>query len=163
MFRNKKILLEIKEQREILEQEKQELLFIKEQLENSQDKIDVSNIYVWENGGVYSIVRLEVTKIRGRNFSGYGKLVDGYHSTLTDIFSNQVIFQKDSECKIKSEELIRTDSIETSYFARLYSLYEVDKNLLAYTDKKVPLYVLQKLYYKLNNVDTNAYILKKEK
>ena len=30
-------------------------------------------------------------------------------------------------------------------------------------ESEVPLYVLQQLYYKLNNVDINAYILKKEK
>mgnify|MGYP003469152936 CR=1 FL=1 len=31
-------------------------------------------------------------------------------------------------------------------------------NLLAYLDKKVPLYVLQNLYYKLNNIDINSKI-----
>lgn len=41
-----------------------------------------------------------------------------------------------------------------------FQLYRADKNLLAYTDKKVPLYVIQQLYYKLNNVDVKTYVLK---
>lgn len=162
MFANKKKLKEIEEMKQELEREKQELLFIKEQLEDSMPKIDISNVYVWEDKGVYSIVKLDIQKIRGVN-KFFMMEVDGYGSTLIDVFSNNVIYQKDSMSKIRREENILGETIGEGYTAYLIPICEVDKNLLAYTDKKVPLYVLQQLYYKLNNVDVNAYTLKKEK
>lgn len=170
MFANKKKLKEIEEMKQELlflkqelKREKQELLFIKEQLEDSTPKIDISNVYVWEDKGVYSIVKLDIQKIRGINLFHLGQEVDGYESTLIDIFSNNVIYQKDSMSKIKREEYITGERLGKGHTAYLIPICEVDKNLLAYTDKKVPLYVLQQLYYKLNNVDVNAYTLKKEK
>lgn len=100
MFKNKKRLKELEDTRLELEKEKQELLFIKEQLDNTMPKIDISNVYVWYDNDIYS-------------------------------------------------------------YAYLSPIYAVDRNILAYTDKMVPMYVLQQLYYKLNNVDVNAKILKK--
>ena len=97
------------------------------------------------------------------NWGGLGKEVDGYHSTLTNIFTNEVIFEKNSMNKIESEELIRKDSLENSYFAHFFPIYAADRSILAYADKKVPMYVLQQLYYKLNNVNVNAQVLKKTK
>ena len=66
MFGSKKGLKQIEEARKQLEEEKKELLFIKEQLEDSSPKVDVSNIFVWEDKGVYSIVKLDVQLIHGR-------------------------------------------------------------------------------------------------
>lgn len=163
MFKTKKELKQLEEVRKQLENEKQELLFIKEQLGNSTPKVDTSNIYIWEDNGLYSIVKLNVTKYRGYNWGGLGKEVDGYHSTLTNIFTNEVIFEKNSMNKIESEELIRKDSLENSYFAHFFPIYAADRSILAYADKKVPMYVLQQLYYKLNNVNVNAQVLKKTK
>ena len=163
MFRKKKILKEIQEEREQLEKEKQELLFIKYQLEDTTEKVDISDLYIWENNGLYSIVRLNVTDFSGRNWSGLGRLVNGYRSTLTDIFTNKVIYEKTSTEKICTEERILSNHVGEGYYAYLTPIYSADRNLLAYIDKMVPLYVLQQLYYKLNNVDVNAKILKKEK
>lgn len=99
MFKTKKELKQLEEARKQLENEKQELLFIKEQLENSTPKVDISNVYIWKDKDLYSIVKLNVTKYRGYNWGGLGKEVDGYHSTLTDIFTNEVIFEKNQWTK----------------------------------------------------------------
>ena len=164
MFGNKKRLQQleqIEQSRKQLESEKQELLFIKEQLENSTPKVDVSNIYVWKDKGLCSIVRLDVEKFRGRNWGGIGQVVDGYLSTLTDIFSGNIIYQRSATEIIQRKQYIRGKTLADGYDAYLLPLHEVDNNLLAYTDKKVPLYVLQQLYYRLNNVDVKKYVLKK--
>jgi len=163
MFGHKKRLKQIEEEKQQLEKEKQELLFIKEQLEDSTPKIDISNVYVWENKGVYSIVRLDIQEFQGRDYCGYGKLVDAYQSTLIDIFSNNIIYLKSSTRLIEEKEWMSGAKPGDGYYARLLQLHKVDKNILAYANKKVPLYVLQQLYYRLNNVDVNAYILKKQK
>lgn len=163
MFGSKKRLKEIEEAKQQLENEKQELLFIKNQLEDSTPKINVSNIFVWQDKGLYSIVKLNVQKIHGRTWGGIGKESDGYQSTLTDIFTNNIVYERCSTDTIQRKQYISGKNLEDGYFAFLLPLHNVDVNLLAYTDKKVPLFVLQQLYYRLNKVDVNAYILKKQK
>lgn len=163
MFGNKKILKQIEEAKQQLEAEKQELLFIKEQLEDSTPKVDISNIYVWQDKGLYSIVRLNVQKIHGKTWGGIGKETDGYLSTLTDIFTNNIVYQKSATEKINRKQYISGKTLDEGYYAYFIPLHDIDRNLLAYANKKVPLYVLQQLYYRLNNVDVNAYVLKKEK
>ena len=167
MFKSKKILQQIeKEKQELLlikeqiEKEKKELQFIKEKLEASTPMVDISDVYVWLYKGEYSIVRLNVEKIRGRLLNGNGPLVDAYCSTLFDIFTNNVIYQKKSIDKIQQKELVNINEPQIAYLSHIKHF---DKNLLAYIDKKVPLYVLQQLYYRLNNVDVDAYVLKKKK
>ena len=159
MFKRKKIQKEI----EKLELEKKELLFIKEQLDVSTPKIDISNIYVWKDKGLCSIVRLDVQKFCGRNWGGAGKEVDGYFSTLTDVFSNNIVYQKSSTEIIQRKQYISGKTLSDGYYAFLLPLHEADNNLLAYANKQVPLYVLQQLFYRLNNVDANAHELKKQK
>ena len=164
MFGNKKRLEQLEQietARKQLELEKQELLFIKEQLENSTPKVDVSDMYVWKDKGLCSIVRLDVKKFRGRNWGGIGQEVDGYLSTLTDIFSGNIVYQRSATEIIQRKQYIRGKNFGEGYDAYLLPLHEVDNNLLAYIDKKVPLYVLQQLYYRLNNVDVKEYVLKK--
>lgn len=93
-----------------------------------------------------------------------GEYIEGYSSTLTDIFTNEVIYQKNSANMIeRREKKINYKNPSDSYYAKFFPLFGADKNLLAYTDKKVPLYVIQQLYYRLNNVDVNAPVLKKIK
>jgi len=170
MFGNKKTLHQIEESKKQLEEtkeqlkiEKQELLFIKDQLENTTPKVDISNMYVWKDKNLCSIVRLDIQKIHGRSFGGVGPKTDGYLSTLIDIFTNNILYQKSSIKKINTKQFIPGETLYEGYYAYLIPLHEVDKNILAFANKKVPLYVLQQLYYKLNNVDINAYVLKKEK
>lgn len=163
-FENKRKLKQIAEARYQLENEKQELLFIKEQLEDSTPKIDVSNVYIWKDKKLSSIVRLDIEKIRISYLPMTSLGIDGYRSTLTDIFSNALIYKKESTDIINKKESIDSeDFFGRSYNAFLLPLHEVDRNLLAYANKKVPLYVLQQLYYKLNKVNANAYTLKKQK
>ena len=148
MFGNKKRLEQLEQietARKQLELEKQELLFIKEQLENSTPKVDVSDMYVWKDKGLCSIVRLDVKKFRGRNWGGIGQEVDGYLSTLTDIFSGNIVYQRSATEIIQRKQYIRGKNFGEGYDAYLLPLHEVDNNLLAYIDKKVPLYVLQQL------------------
>lgn len=163
MFGNKKVLKEIEEAKQQLEAQKQELLFIKEQLEDSTPKVDISNIYVWKDNDLYSIVRLDVQKIHGRNWSGAGVETDGYLSTLIDIFTNNIVYQNRSTEKISRKQYILGKTLDEGRYGYFIPLHDVDRNLLAYINKKVPLYVLQQLYYRLNNVGVNAYVLKKEK
>ena len=156
---SKKRLIEIKEKEEYLEKLKSELLFIKQNLEDMTPKIDISDLYIWSENGLNSIVRLNVKKIHGRSIFGQE---DGYESTLVDIFSNKTIYTKCSVDLITSKQWV-DKSYKEGYYAYLTPLHKFDNNILAYADKKVPLYVLQQLYYKLNNVDINDCVLKNNK
>ena len=156
---SKKRLIEIKEKEEYLEKLKSELLFIKQNLEDMTPKIDISDLYIWSENGLNSIVRLNVKKIHGRSIFGQE---DGYESTLVDIFSNKTIYTKCSVDLITSKQWV-DKSYKEGYYAYLTPLHKFDNNILAYADKKVPLYVLQQLYYKLNNVDINGCVLKNNK
>ena len=176
MFESKKRLKQIEEEKKQLEEtkqqlekisqqiecEKQQLLFIKEQLEDSTPKVDDSNIYVWQNKGLYSIVRLKIENIVGRNWGGTGNVVNAYESTLIDIFTDKVIYQRSATETIQREEYISGKTLRDGYYAFLIPLHEVDNNLLAYTNKQIPIYILQQLYYKLNNVNVNAFTLTKK-
>lgn len=159
MFGNKKKMEQLKKE---LEQEKQQLLLIKEQLEDTSPKIDIYDVYIWENKGIYNIVKLYIQNIRGNTWRGFGPVKNGYESTLVDIFSNHTVYQKSSTMKIEKEEYVAGETLAEGYYAHLIPICEIEPNLLAYADKKVPLYVLQQLYYNLNKVDVNASILKKE-
>ena len=155
MFKNKK---EIQK----LEKLKEELLFITNNLETTTPKIDISNVYIWEENGLYSIVKLNIENIRGATWNGLGRVKDGYKSTLTDIFTNQIIYTKKSVNLISQEQWIMSSDENTpGHFAYLFPIYKLEPDILAYADKQVPLYALQQLYYKLNNVNLNNKILKK--
>lgn len=163
MFGKRKILKQIETEKQQLEAIKQELLFIKENLEDTTPKIDISDLYIWNENGLYSIVKLNVENFRGATWGGLGRERNGFKSTLVDIFTNQTIYIKQSLELINSKQWVnRGNSVEDGYYAYLTPIYKFDNNILAYADKKVPLYVLQQLYYKLNDVNINAYVLKKE-
>lgn len=162
MFKNKKVLKSIEAKLKELEYEKKQLMIIKSQLEDISPKIDISDVYVFEKKGIYSLVKLKVENIQGYNFSGYGKLVNGYKTTLIDLFNNEVVYQKQSIDKMNEKEYISRETIyDDSYFVYFYSIYKFAPYLLAYPDKKVPLYVLQQLYYNLNDVNLDYNILEK--
>jgi len=150
----------LQEEKIKLEKEREELLFIKKGLDENQEKIDISDIYIWQVDNIFNIVKLDVKNIVGTSLS---KVVRGYHSTLTDIFSKKVIYEKKSMSYIERKELIMTEKTiyDENKYGYFYPVYEADKNLLAYVDKMVPKYVLQRLYYKLNNVDVNSILIRK--
>lgn len=151
---------EMKIAKQELQKEKEELLKIKEMMENTNnpDYIDISDIHVWCDKGIYYLVRMEVKNITGRSSRIIGT-VNGYHSILIDIFTNKIVYEKKSINKISSHEIIEDGTIR--YYAHLSSIYDQEHNLLAYADKKVPRYILQQIYYRLNNVDLSDKILTK--
>ena len=159
MFKRKKELKKLEEKRKELEKEKQELLFIKQQLNDNSPKIDISNVYIWKYKDIYSLVYLNEKEILGIDIVNRER--NGYSSTLTDIFSDEIVYKKSSLDRIQAQELITNPRDRYSSYAFLYSIYEYDKNLLAFTDKKVPKYLLQQLLFKLNNVNVDSYTLKK--
>lgn len=164
MFKNKKLLKEIEEERKKLEKEKQELIKLQEIMTGSYPKIDITYVYVCEENGIYYIVKLYEEKIRGRLYGGNGPMSDGYEFTFVDIFSQNVILTKCSRDKIGRKVCIfENDTLKNYHYIYLTPICEMEPNILAYMDKKVPLYVLQNLYYKLNNIDLNSEIFDKPK
>jgi len=161
MFENKKRkreLQELEEQKKELTREREELLKIKEIMEDKSPKIDITDVYVFEINGISYIVKYYVDRIRGQLLSG--RVTNGYRSTLVDIFTKKIIHQKDSLAKIKRKEAVFGGDYKTDlHYAYLTPICEKEKSLLAYIDKKVPLYVLQRLYYKLNDVDLSSQLL----
>ena len=161
MFKSKKIEKQIQK----LEAIKQEIEFIQNQLKETSPKIDITDVYVFEKDGVYSLAKLHVENIDGLWLNKFH--VDAYLSTLTNIFTNEIIFEKCARSHIDKKELVierdQKKQYKKQYWVNIFPIYEIEHNLLAYTDKKVPLYVLQRLYYKLNNIDLNCPILKKQK
>lgn len=173
--RKTKYLEQLKEQ---IEKEKKCLQFLKEQLEDKSEKIDISNVYVWKDvdtgesiknaytdvRGIikktyYSLVYLSVVPMIGKD--KWGRTVQGYRSTLTDVFSKNVIYERKSIEAIEFPVEIFA-SLGHTHRGYLYPIYEIDKDLLAFTNKMVPLYYLQQLYYQLNEIDVSSLKLKKD-
>lgn len=165
MFGKKKQEKRIENKLLEIKREKEELLKIKELLEDTTPKVDISNVYVWECDGISSIVRYYVKPMVGRALGGAGPIRNGFESTLVDIFNEQPIYKKCSTELIKERELVKdVTGRYTNKYARLNHILEVDKRLLVYPDKRVPKYILQQDYYLLNNIDiTKSKILEKGK
>lgn len=159
--RRKEQLHELNEQRQLLEQEKNELLKLKEIMEGNYPKIDITYVYVFEEQNINYLVMYRADKIKGRLLNGKGPIADGYDSKLIDIFTNKVIYHKCSKNLITRTEKVFEDSeYKKFHYANLIPICEKEPNLLAYIDKQVPLYVLQRVYYKLNNVELSSPIFK---
>ena len=132
MFESKKRLKQIEEEKQQLEAtrqqlekmkqqieiEKQELIFIKEQLEDSTPKVDISDLYIWKDKGISSIVRLEVEKIDGQNYRG--RNVSGYQSTLIDIFTGKIVYQKNSTRMMEKKEVMLGNNLTNTYYSYFY-------------------------------------------
>lgn len=147
----------LQEQRDELQKEKEELLRLKEIMESSHPKIDITYVYVFEEHGFSYIVESHATKIRARLLNGKGPMADGYESTLVDIFTKKIVYKKTSlELINMKEKIFEDETFKYFHYADITPICEKEPNLLAYTDKKVPLYVLQRLYYKLNNIDLSS-------
>ncbi len=144
-------LADIKLEKELLEKEKEQLLKIKQMMENTNnhDVIDISDVYVWIENGIHCLVRLAVENITGEN--KYGTIINEYKSTLTDIFTGKVIYEKNSTEKI--DDLEKIDYNGRTRLASFMNIFNVERELLIYIDKQVPKYILQQLFYRLNNID----------
>lgn len=163
MFKNKKRLQAIEDAKKELEQQKTELQFIKDQMTDISPKIDITCTHVVEKQGIKYLANAFCDRCTGKN--GLGINVKGYDSTLVDIFSNQVIYKKVSIYPLqrKEEVIIKNSDYKETYLITCTPVCEVLPELLAYPDKQVPEYVLKQAYYKLNNVNVNSKILRKEK
>ena len=142
MFKSKKKLEEI-------EKIKKELNYIKEQMGEKNKLIDINNLYVWECNGKFNIVNLDIKEIYGRTW--IGAEVKAYKSTLKDIFTNEVIYILRNTRKIRSREKINDGNMQ--HIAYLKPICKVNKKLKLYPNKKVPLYVLKRISYQINNID----------
>ena len=71
-------------------------LFLKSQKDDLETKIDISNVYVFENKEIYYLTKLFIRNIIGHYYGGKDVLVYEYESTLINIFTNEIIFQKNS-------------------------------------------------------------------
>jgi len=162
--KNKKVLEENNKVLENIQKEKEELLEIKRMLEDNSEKVNITNVFLLNRNGHYNFVELKSEKIQGPTNRSRGKIVVGYHSELIDIFSRVIIYEKNSVKPIQSEEYM-ADRYGDCYIAYLYPVTMVDKNLLKYVDNMVPKIVLQRLFYKVNNIDitNNKKILSKNK
>ena len=84
---------------------------------------------------------------------------------MIDIFSKQIIYEEFNEGILKEDFHIgkynKCNSKNNDYIAKLIPILEVEPNLLAYSDRNVPIYILERLNYKINNIDVKAPILQK--
>mgnify|MGYP003502473020 CR=1 FL=1 len=85
----------------------------------------------------------------------FNKKIKGYKTTLINIFDNSIVHQKKSTYELFREENIFDDD-NKSHPITCYPIYEVEPSLLAYADKKVPMYVLEQIYFRLNNINVNS-------
>lgn len=161
-FKTRKKQLE--ELKESIIKEKRELLNLKEIMENNHPKININHVYVFEEYGKYYIVKYIATKIRARLLGGRGPLADGYESKLIDIFTNKPVYIKTAKTTIQRKETVFENEELTKYhYANVTPICEIEPNLLAYLNKEVPLYVLQKIYYRLNNIDISSDLFNRPK
>ena len=82
---------------------------------------------------------------------------------MTDVLSGKVVFRKcskDPNRLIKRKVQIYDDKFcRESHFAYICPVHEKERDLLAFPNNQVPLYVLQRLYYKLNKINIQNNIL----
>lgn len=152
-------LEQIIEEKEALKKEREQLAKIQEIMKNTNniETIDISNVYVWRKKNIYYLVDLKEEKAieKGNSEMEY----HGYKITLTDIFSEKIIYEKFSSYKIeRMQEVVELGEVFNTY---LTPICEREHDLLVYADKKVPKYILLQLYYNLNNIDLTEPTLKK--
>ena len=117
--------------------------------------IDVSNVYVWRKGDVCYFVELKEEKTTKKIHQELE--LSNYNITLTDIFSEKIIYETSS----KIERYFEVEELGVIYKTYLTPICEREHGLLVYADKKVPKHVLLQLYYNLNNIDLTSPTLKK--
>lgn len=158
MFKNNKLLQQLEKEKEEIIKEKNELLRIKQIMEENTPKININEVYDFYLDGYHTFVKQEVINITGKTLGGAP--TKGYQITLRNIFDNTIVYEASQKSKLNRKEYIEFYIRNSNdKYAYIIPIHELDKNLLAYTDKQVPQYVLQQLYYRLNNVDINSPLL----
>lgn len=152
-------LEQIIEEKEALQKEREQLLKIQEMMKNTNniETIDISNVYVWRKNNVYYLFELKEEKTTQKGVSNVE--INVYKITLTDIFSEKIIYENFSSYKIeRMQEVVELGEVFNTY---LTPICEREHDLLIYADKKVPKYVLLQLYYNLNGIDLTSTAFKK--
>ena len=144
MFQTKKVKIMLEETNSKLEQvqkEKKELELMKKLLEESYPKVDISNLYILKKEGNYFIVEKLDQPAVGKSVY-FNKHVKCTRTLIIDIFTKKIIYDE-------------TYLVEFPLYLRhleLRPILSVEHSLLAFPDQKVPFYLLQQLFYKLNNI-----------
>lgn len=147
----KRILEEANSKLEQIQKEKKELEIMKKLLEYSYPKVDISNLYVLkENGNYFIVEKLEEPAI-GKSVY-FNKEVNCTRILITDIFTKKIIYDEAYLCRYP----LSFHNLE------LRPILSVEHSLLAFPEQKVPFYLLQQLFYKLNNIslEENEYVKK---
>lgn len=145
---------------ELIEKAKQELELLKALLEDKSEKIDISNIYVFNKKDRYYIVRKEENSYRIQD-DVWGGYTTRYDSQLEDIFTNKVIFERRrNKTPLYNKFRLEDEDTGKKITATLEHVTEIDRDLLAFIDNQAPLIVLQQLYYNLNSIvlSKNPYV-----
>ena len=96
-------------EKQLLLKEKEELLFIKNKLNDISPKIDISNVYVFREFGISYIVNLYIEHFDYQ--TRFNKKIKGYKTTLINIFDNSIVHQKKSTYELFREENIFDDAV----------------------------------------------------
>lgn len=141
-------------------EEKELLSHIKKNLDDNSPKIDISNVCVLFKDDVYYIVKRYdeiITSFFGNN--------EGYKTTFIDIFSNNIVYEWKNKRKMNQTAIAKVGEFGCTHVCeiKVFSLENCERGVLAFPDKKVPLYVLEQIYYNINGVDLSAPILRKKK
>lgn len=145
---------ELRLQQEELRLQQEEFETIKNILNDKSEKVDITNMYVINFGRIIYFVSASSSEL----YCFPKKEFDDY-------FNNNIHFSLKE--RNYPSRICGTKVICGSYAAEYedncsyYPIEKVSKVFLLYPDKKVPIEVLMKVYYQLNNVDVRTYQLKK--
>lgn len=164
MFGRKKQLKKIEDEKQRLLLLKEQLSHIKEYLDDNSPRVDISNVCVLFKDDVYYIVKRYDENITGMCAS-VGRNIQGYKTTFIDIFSNNIVYEWKNQRKMNQTALVGVGEFGCTHVCevRIFSLENCERGVLAFPDKKVPLYVLEQIYYNINGVNLSAPILRKKK
>ena len=111
MFKNKKRLQQIEKLKEILNKEKEEIITIENELNESMPKINISNLYLVRERGVF---RIGILKLKS-TIDYQGEIE--YFATMKDLFNNNLIFKKCGRTEHK--EFVFDKSLEETHYVYL--------------------------------------------
>ena len=162
MFGCKKQLKKIEEEKMQLLLIKEQLLHIKQYLDDNSPKIDISNVCVLFKDDIYYIVKRYDENITGM---WAGVITEGYKTTFVDVFSNNIVYEWKNKSQMNQTAIVGAGEFGCTHICeiKIFSLENYERGVLAFPDKKVPLYVLEQIYYNINGVDLSAPILRKQK
>lgn len=148
---NQEVVVDLDNKLNDIRKEKEDLIKLKELLNQEGMLIDITDVYVYEpnDDNVKYLVKLEDRH--------YLKTSNYFTSHLIDIFSNNELYKE--VCKFDSIKIKGMNKL----FGKIIPLHKYEPAILAYPDKLVPEYILRQIYYNINNINLDAPILRKKK